>query len=80
MSDIADKFFFLGLVKKDRRTSQENLRHTLKKVGEVSHRGYLLSFKIDKYELVVFPQGRVMIKGTTDKSIAKSLFAKYIGL
>lgn len=59
--------------------SLENLRHTLKKVGEVSYNGYLLSFKINGYELVIFPQGRVMIKGTTDKSIARSLCAKYIG-
>ncbi|TET28987.1 thiazole biosynthesis adenylyltransferase ThiF [Candidatus Aerophobetes bacterium] len=60
--------------------SLENLHHTLKKVGEVSYNGYLLSFKINGYELIVFPQGRVIIKGTTDKSIARSLCAKYIGL
>ncbi len=60
--------------------SLENLRQTLGKVGEVSYNGYLLSFKTNGYELVVFPQGRVIIKGTTDKSVARSLCAKYVGL
>lgn len=35
---------------------------------------------IDPYELTVFPDGRVIIKGTYDESMARTLYARYIGL
>ena len=34
---------------------------------------------IDPYELTVFPDGRAIIKGTTDPAIARSLYARYVG-
>jgi adenylyltransferase/sulfurtransferase len=34
---------------------------------------------IDSYELTVFPDGRAIIKGTTDPAIARSLYARYVG-
>jgi hypothetical protein len=29
--------------------------------------------------MTLFPDGRAIIKGTTDKAIARSLYAKYVG-
>jgi adenylyltransferase/sulfurtransferase len=52
----------------------------LGKVGEVSFNNFLLRLKIDKYELTVFSDGRSIITGTNDPSVAKGLYAKYIGM
>ncbi|MEP7355586.1 MAG: ThiF family adenylyltransferase, partial [Acidobacteriota bacterium] len=35
---------------------------------------------IDAYELTVFPDGRAIIKGTTDPGIARGLYARYVGM
>lgn len=59
--------------------SLENLKNRLMAMGEVTDNGYFLSFKVEAYELIIFPEGRTMIKGTTDESAARTLFAKYVG-
>ena len=48
--------------------------------GKVSYNDYMLRFTIEPYEFTVFPDGRTIIKGTTDESMAKTLFSKYIGV
>ncbi|HID94116.1 MAG TPA: NAD(P)H-binding protein [bacterium (Candidatus Stahlbacteria)] len=65
---------------KQTKISLENLGQQLAKVGEVVHKGYVLFFKIDSYELIIFPDARAIIKGTTDIPMARSLYAKYIGI
>ena len=52
----------------------------LERVGEVSFNSFLLRLKIDKYELTVFPDGRLIITGTNDAAVAKGLYSKYIGM
>lgn len=52
----------------------------LEKVGNVSFNSFLLRLKAGKYELTVFPDGRSIISGTNDTSVAKGLYAKYIGM
>ncbi|MEN6319623.1 MAG: ThiF family adenylyltransferase [Syntrophaceae bacterium] len=52
----------------------------LKPHGEVLYNDYMLRFTITPYEFTVFHDGRSIIKGTTDESEAKILFAKYIGV
>ena len=51
----------------------------LKKLGEVEYNEFMLRFTIDRYELIAFPDGRAIIKNTIDESLAKELYAKYIG-
>ena len=34
---------------------------------------------VDAQEMVVFPDGRAIVRNTTDKSLARGLYAKYIG-
>jgi hypothetical protein len=40
----------------------------------------MLTLKLQDYELIVFPTGRAMVKGTTDESIARTLYARYVGI
>ena len=47
--------------------------------GRVRQNGFMLKFSKDAYELTLFPDGRAIIKGTSDPAIARSLYARYIG-
>jgi molybdopterin/thiamine biosynthesis adenylyltransferase len=47
--------------------------------GPVRHNEFILKFWRDPYELTLFPDGRAIIKGTTDTAIARSLYARYVG-
>jgi molybdopterin-synthase adenylyltransferase len=47
--------------------------------GAVRHNEFILKFWPDPYELTLFPDGRAIIKGTTDTAIARSLYARYVG-
>ena len=40
---------------------------------------FALRVNLDPYEMTVFPDGRAIIKGTTDVGVARSLYARYIG-
>jgi molybdopterin-synthase adenylyltransferase len=48
-------------------------------VAQVRENGYLLRFRVPPYELTVFADGRAIVKGTRDASVARSLYARYIG-
>jgi hypothetical protein len=52
----------------------------LKAVGRVGFNDYLLRCEVDDYEITLFPDGRAIIKGTTDPSVARSVYARYIGM
>ena len=47
--------------------------------GKVRHNDFVLKFWRDPYEMTLFPDGRAIIKGTTDTAIARSLYARYVG-
>ena len=47
--------------------------------GTVKHNGFVLKFWREPYELTLFPDGRAIIKGTTDTGVARSLYARFIG-
>ena len=47
--------------------------------GTVKHNEFVLKFWREPYELTLFPDGRAIIKGTTDTGVARSLYARYIG-
>ncbi len=47
--------------------------------GVVRHNDFVLKFWHDPYEMTLFPDGRAIIKGTTDTAIARSLYARYVG-
>ena len=47
--------------------------------GNVRHNEFVLKFWREPYEMTLFPDGRAIIKGTTDTAIARSLYARYVG-
>ncbi len=51
----------------------------LKPHGSVRHNDFVLKFWPEPYEMTLFPDGRAIIKGTTDPAVARSLYARYIG-
>jgi adenylyltransferase/sulfurtransferase len=57
----------------------EDLARRLAPVGSVRSNQFALRALIEDFELTVFPDGRAIIKGTTDPGIARSLYARYIG-
>jgi molybdopterin/thiamine biosynthesis adenylyltransferase len=48
-------------------------------VSSVRHNEFLLSFRVDPYQMTVFADGRAILKGTKDPAVARSLYARYIG-
>ena len=56
-----------------------NLRARLEPLGEVRANQFALRFFPPPYELTIFPDGRAIVKGTSDIGVARSLYARYIG-
>ena len=56
-----------------------DLQRRLAAVGTVTYNGFLLSVQLQDREIVLFPTGRAIIRGTTDEAEARSLYARYIG-
>jgi len=55
------------------------MQHRLESHGTVRHNEFVLKFWREPYEMTLFPDGRAIIKGTTDTGIARSLYARYVG-
>jgi len=60
--------------------SFERLATHLRPIGEVSYNEFMLRFGVDNHEMVIFPDGRAIVKNTNDESLARGLYAKYIGV
>jgi molybdopterin/thiamine biosynthesis adenylyltransferase len=46
---------------------------------QVKKNDFLLKFAVPPYEMTVFGDGRAILKGSTEPSVARSLYARYIG-
>lgn len=55
------------------------LEAQLAPLGPVRANGFALRFLHQQYELTFFPDGRAIIKGTTDPGVARSLYARFVG-
>jgi molybdopterin-synthase adenylyltransferase len=51
----------------------------LEGLGRVRRNEFALLFANRDYEITVFPDGRAIIKGTTDIGVARSIYARYVG-
>jgi molybdopterin-synthase adenylyltransferase len=51
----------------------------LRPLGEVRFNEFALRMTLPKFELTFFPDGRAIVKGTTDVAVARSLYARLIG-
>jgi adenylyltransferase/sulfurtransferase len=47
--------------------------------GQVRYNDMVLKFWKEAYEMTLFRDGRAIIKGTTDPTIARSLYARFVG-
>jgi len=56
-----------------------DLSNRLQTHGTVRHTEFILKFWKEPYEMTLFPDGRAIIKGTSDTALARSLYARYIG-
>ncbi|UCE75447.1 MAG: ThiF family adenylyltransferase [Methanomassiliicoccales archaeon] len=59
--------------------SLERLAKRLKNAGDVTLSPVHLIFEAEEVTISVFKDGRAILKGTDDETLAKSLYAKYIG-
>lgn len=55
------------------------LAQRLSAAGPVRANEFALRFQVPPHEITVFPDGRAIIKGTTDPGVARSLYSRYIG-
>lgn len=55
------------------------MQQRLEAQGIVRRNEFVLKFWREPYEMTLFPDGRAIIKGTTDTAIARSLYARYVG-
>ncbi len=52
----------------------------LEPLGSVTLNEFLLRATLDGYELTIFPDARAIIKGTAEPSVARTVYARYIGM
>jgi molybdopterin-synthase adenylyltransferase len=63
----------------DASISLDELAQKLEGVGQLTWNEYLFRLKVENYELTIFPDARVVISGTDDVSVARAIYAKYVG-
>ncbi len=64
---------------RERPVDFRELSTRLQPLGSVRHNEFVLKFWREPYEMTLFPDGRAIIKGTTDTAVARSLYARYVG-
>ena len=52
----------------------------LQNLGNVKQNEYLVRLIVGEYELTVFRDARAIVRGTDDAAIARSVYAKYVGV
>ncbi len=55
------------------------LEARLTPLGAVRRNEFALRFFLPQHEMTIFPDGRAIIKGTTDIGLARSMYARYVG-
>jgi len=61
------------------QVSLEELAVRLKPIGDVNYNEFMLRFLTETDEMVIFPDGRAIVRNTNDEALARGLYAKYIG-
>jgi adenylyltransferase/sulfurtransferase len=60
--------------------SLDALAQKLNGVGRLTRNPYLLRLAIDGYTITLFGDGRAIVAGTDDVAVARSMYAKYVGM
>jgi molybdopterin/thiamine biosynthesis adenylyltransferase len=61
------------------QVSLDDLAGKLDGTGSIVRNPFLLRLTVDRYQITLFADGRVIISGTDDPSEARTVFAKYVG-
>ncbi|NQT04818.1 MAG: ThiF family adenylyltransferase, partial [Dehalococcoidia bacterium] len=61
------------------KLSLPELAKHLKASGEVSYNENTVNFRANGHEIVIFPDGRLILRNSFDESLARELYVKYIG-
>jgi molybdopterin/thiamine biosynthesis adenylyltransferase len=56
------------------------IKERLSLLGPVEGNEYMVRFPVGEQELVIFYDGRTIVRGTRDERVAKTLYAKYVGM
>jgi adenylyltransferase/sulfurtransferase len=64
---------------RERPVDFAQMSERLKPHGTVRHNSFVLKFWHEPYEMTLFPDGRAIIKGTSNTALARSLYARYVG-
>jgi adenylyltransferase/sulfurtransferase len=64
---------------RERPLDLAELKERLAPLGEVRANEFALRFRVEPYEMTIFPDGRAIVKGTSDEGVARSLYARYVG-
>jgi adenylyltransferase/sulfurtransferase len=56
----------------------KELAQRLEAQGEVNYNEFTINFTVDDHKIVIFPDGRVILKDSLDESLARKLYVKYI--
>jgi molybdopterin/thiamine biosynthesis adenylyltransferase len=59
--------------------SLKSIGEKLEKLGTVKCTNFIMLFKNDETEISLFRDGRAIIKGTNDETVARTIYARYIG-
>ncbi len=62
------------------RVDLKSLAQRLSAAGEVKVNEYLVRLRAGGYELTVFEDARAIVRGTDDVGVARSLYARYVGM
>jgi molybdopterin-synthase adenylyltransferase len=62
-----------------RPVNLSDLARRLGTIAPVRSNQFALRADLAPYELMVFPDGRAIVRGTTDVGLARSLYARYVG-
>ena len=56
------------------------IRERLAALGPVEGNELMIRFPVGQQELVIFYDGRAIVRGTRDEKVAKAIYAKYVGM
>lgn len=59
--------------------SLTELKGRLEELGRVESNPFLLRFHVEEFVLTIFPDGRAIVSGTEKVSVARKLYAQYLG-
>ena len=62
------------------RVRFDELAASLAPLGTVRYNEHLLRFSTADHDVSLFPDGRAIIKGTSDPAVARSLYSRYFGM